>query len=1646
MPGGGLYKRVAQATATSREGPEILLRSPGEKEASKTQVVAAEDNQSDEQVQEEVCEVKAFTVWYWTDGPEPTFVPETLYMNSKEMGHKSGEPRLIVSLSSFEALSNAYVMAVEKEGIKAGLLQEKEDLLQELRVGYYKELQHLRELLGMAKEQMALARQRTLEDHERKRMEEFERQVRETDVHYFNIVDYLEPELKGIMKDAVKQFNRHLMLENFSLKDMLALYEGSNGDAGLPERLISLLMSKGTTPAQIVKILGGMISDNKEMSESFYDACRDVLGVSKTTLQKEEVPAKRKPNELKNSGRKNLSVEEDGSPTGSDGGRKPSNSKAFQDAKDEAERLREELAKLKAAMEEEMRKRDQENAEMARKLEAAQKQAADAEKALKEAERKLEKALDDVKQCKKELALARGRTESDEFTPGGSRREPDSPTRKAAVNQKDLDDARRKAEEAERKLAELEARLREANQKIAKLTDSVADMEEKLKEARKNANRGDIGGTASNDDESGNDSPGQFTPGGTRKKGRVKPEGDFTKSASGLDVRNPNRNRGKKMTFIDRDYSGIDRSGDYSALLGKPMSVVEEELARERKMRINLEIETKKMQDELSDLSKEKKKLDDQCHKYEHELQESRQRLKQLIEEDESDGVNDVQIFCRWLIRRYGNLENGFRAMDSNKSGGMSVYEFNAGLMQMGWIKIVGRRLFKIIDAHEKGEIELSDLEAVFNRFVEGREDDEDIAESLRKAEEESKAMEKDQLGEARERIRKLVVENNDLEKENKRLKDLSSKMEMRAVGSKDGGQGMKNMERKVDLMKEGYDKLKQERDENASKMTAAMWKCREAHILQVKYMRQAEQAEQDLKKLQRKYDMVKKSFRKRDSGMFEEGNASVSVAAMSTALLSNPGLMTGFINSVSLEVDPDDEPKTVRLDTPGSPSSIKPSTPSEKLNTPGERLGTTDTASITLSPSSTSVAFRPGTGSPPPSSYGLRRTSTGCSSPSGLLCPKCGTALRVRAPTQESFNNTQSSTPGALKQLLAAAANMGPGSGDELGTEGEESGGGEMSPEDVIANMTDEDLLFGHPRGLKPLRLGTAHKGGASYRDKIEAQANQPGKKRRWQLLFADAQEKQNEAEQGMNASVSAMGTSVRGMGTGIGGIAVRPTTAGLDTGASPMMLSKESMNLLEHAKQVREKSLWKEASINEVGPGNFQSMDLRGEPLSPTIGGQGTARAFGIGGAPVSQSFAGGTRGRVALGSSMRGMPDIPEPKAFSMANLGSISSQSMATSASAPMLRAQARLVTTPPPPHLEESRSPKKEGKEGLPAAVANLLQPSEAQRSQRPHKKPQRETSPPERTPLPGPPLQIIGNEKIESQGYLTAGDHPLAKDETDKGSITENSSPTRPLNRMSSTSLGEGGVLASHMPFDNDDDGTQPWHHMSHGNKNVVGMWTGGVRSLGRGRIDHDHAFSQALGAGLPGDVSRSPIVLKAGLRRVPAQLPQIGKTKLDKLSSSMPDLNIHERPAIIKTHPLVASVSPGSEVSSPVLQRSRKSPRSRRQSAPEDSSCLASFEALGLYIGRPPPVGHVGPHEASLRESHGTGASHTVPSALKKQFAMAANALELGIHVQRHAAVEQDLGEDFQSPLIVSHCITPMPFEGDAPRVNATSGRVLLS
>merc|ERR1719482_2308944 len=115
------------------------------------------------------------------------------------------------------------------------------------------------------------------------------------------------------------------------------------------------------------------------------------------------------------------------------------------------------------------------------------------------------------------------------------------------------------------------------------------------------------------------------------------------------------------------------------------------------------------------------------------------------------------------------------------------------------------------------------------------------------------------------------------------------------------------------------------------------------------------------------------------------------------------------------------------------------------------------------------------------------------------MRCPKCQTTLRLNAlpGAAQSFQATlkNSTSPAGMRNLLkdcmagggddAAGGGMWPSDGEESGTEKRA-----MSPEELLANMTDEDLLFGSPSALAPKGKSTVGRsmptsGGAAYKDK---------------------------------------------------------------------------------------------------------------------------------------------------------------------------------------------------------------------------------------------------------------------------------------------------------------------------------------------------------------------------------------------------------------------------------------------------------------------------------------------------------------------------------------------------------------------------------
>merc|ERR1740123_174139 len=98
--------------------------------------------------------------------------------------------------------------------------------------------------------------------------------------------------------------------------------------------------------------------------------------------------------------------------------------------------------------------------------------------------------------------------------------------------------------------------------------------------------------------------------------------GDGVNSSSASDAANSTPARRARTTMarppsflVDRTFDDLNRSGEYSATSGKPVVMVEEELNRERKMRINRESEGRRLAAELTELNENMKDVEKQVRK-----------------------------------------------------------------------------------------------------------------------------------------------------------------------------------------------------------------------------------------------------------------------------------------------------------------------------------------------------------------------------------------------------------------------------------------------------------------------------------------------------------------------------------------------------------------------------------------------------------------------------------------------------------------------------------------------------------------------------------------------------------------------------------------------------------------------------------------------------------------------------------------------------------------------------------------------------------------------------------------------------------------------------------------------------------------------
>jgi hypothetical protein len=226
-------------------------------------------------------------IWYWENdegAPEDTgneneegktFVKEQVFQRPE---HRSMRPRLLIPMESFEASNRAYIDAAVMAEKALESAHESQELLSNLRKGFYKELEHLREILKRAREEILSMRGGAARTEQNAKLEEY---ILETEVYYFDIVDGLDPELKEIFKECFKRFQRDLLTENFNLKEQLSVFTDPNDPDGPRKLLWYLISNKRCTVHDIPKICWKHFAKDTPEQEEFEDTLFEILGADK---------------------------------------------------------------------------------------------------------------------------------------------------------------------------------------------------------------------------------------------------------------------------------------------------------------------------------------------------------------------------------------------------------------------------------------------------------------------------------------------------------------------------------------------------------------------------------------------------------------------------------------------------------------------------------------------------------------------------------------------------------------------------------------------------------------------------------------------------------------------------------------------------------------------------------------------------------------------------------------------------------------------------------------------------------------------------------------------------------------------------------------------------------------------------------------------------------------------------------------------------------------------------------------------------------------------------------------------------------------------------------------------------------------------
>ncbi len=215
-------------------------------------------------------------IWYWDGAGD--LVKERVYENAlirRPLKAVDGGPNLLVPLYLFESNIRSYSEMEVKARVAQDQLAQLTGIFESCRLSYYKEICHLRELIFSARVQLGRSTENKKVVEQTQLLEKFDFYIRSLDVQFFNLEDFLEPNLQIAMATACKELERSLIHENFLLKDRLLVYEGGldNADLRLTRLLETVLAGENSvTPVGLLTALFDVINNMPRELQKRTDA------------------------------------------------------------------------------------------------------------------------------------------------------------------------------------------------------------------------------------------------------------------------------------------------------------------------------------------------------------------------------------------------------------------------------------------------------------------------------------------------------------------------------------------------------------------------------------------------------------------------------------------------------------------------------------------------------------------------------------------------------------------------------------------------------------------------------------------------------------------------------------------------------------------------------------------------------------------------------------------------------------------------------------------------------------------------------------------------------------------------------------------------------------------------------------------------------------------------------------------------------------------------------------------------------------------------------------------------------------------------------------------------------------------------------